>query len=344
MSKRLKACFVAAIALLSMTMYAATTGPFLPGGRTVLLAHNSYPTKDQSADPLDRAISSGMPLMVEIDLAWVANPKTGKKESLIAGSPKNVTGDEPTLKSYLFEHLRPVVEKALKADDRKSWPLISVYLDVKDDAPEHLQAIWAQTGEYENWLTTAVKTNDASKQSPLNLKPLMLFVDDARPVRGIKEEYFYNKLPVGGKLRIFGSAMLTLPPGSEGLSSGKIFEAQAKMKVEDLLKEPASNYHRWWAQPHWDLMVEQAPMESAGQWTAEKEMRLKALVSRAHKLGYFVSLYNLNGSEPGKGPKEDNFGSLEAVTTRWQAAARAGTDFITSDQYEEASKVIRQGK
>jgi len=344
MKRLLGACSFALVALLSLTLYGADMKTFAPGQRTYLLAHNSYPTKGQPADLLDRALSTGTPLMVEIDLCWVTNPKTGKKESMIAGNSKNITGDEPTLKSYLFEHVRPVVERALNTNDKKNWPLIMVYLDIKDDTPEHLESIWALVGEYETWLTTALKTNNPARKSPLNLRPMMLFVDDARPVRGIKEEYFYNRLPVGGKLRIFGSAMLTLPPGSEGLNSNKIFEEQAKMKLEELLKEPASNYHRWWAQPHWDLMVEQAPMKSAGQWTTEKDARLKALIARAHKLGYFVSVYNLNGSEPGKGPAEDNFGSLEAVTVRWQAAAKAGTDFITSDQYEEAAKVIKGGK
>jgi len=345
MSKKLLACSIVLIALLALALYGANTGPFSPGQRTFLLAHNSCPDKGQWADRLDRALSTGTPLVVEMDLCWVLNPKTGKNASLIAGSAKGITGDEPTLKSYLFEHARPIVEKALKENDQKNWPLIMVYLDIKDDPPEHLESIWGQLGEYENWLTTAVKTKNAAQQSPLDLKPMMMFADDTRPTPNIKEEYFYNRLPIGGKLRVFGSAKLTVPPGN--LNKNQVFEAQAKMKLEDLITEPASNYHRWFAQAHWDLMVEQAPMKAAGQWTPEKEARLKALVNYTHKMGSFLGVWCLDGFEPGKGfgwGEGNNLGSLQAATIRWKAATKAGVDFIASDQYKEAAKVIKGGR
>jgi len=342
MSKKLLACSSVLLALLALAVFGASTKPFSPGQRSLFLAHNSYPEKGQWADRLDRALGTGTPLGVEVDLCWIPNPKTGKNASLIAGNEKGITGNEPTLKSYLFEHVRPIVEKALKENDKKNWPLIMVYLDIKNDPPEHLESIWGQLGEYENWLTTAVKTKNAAQQSPLDLKPMMMFVDDTRPTPNIKEEYFYNRLPIGAKLRVFGSAKLTPPPGN--LNKAQVFEAQAKMKLEDLIKEPASNYHRWWAQTHWDLMVEQSRMKDAGQWTPEKEARLKALVNYAHKMGYFVGVWCLDGFEPGKGlgwGEGNNLGSLQAVTIRWKAAVKAGTDFVTSDQYEEAAKVIK---
>jgi len=304
-----------------------------------------------SAAPAFRPYSAEVALLRTLSPCTAARGrvKTGKDSLVIgdlygAGAPKtkDITGNEPTLKSYLFERVRPIVEKALKANDKKSRPLISVYLNFKNEPPEMLQSLWERLGEYENWLTTAVKTKDAARQSLLDLKPMMLFVEDTTD-DNTKEDYFYNRLPIGATLRVFGSGKLTPPPGN--LNKVQAFEAQAKMKLEDLVKERASNYRRWWGNAHWDLMVGGgAPMKSAGQWTPEKEARLKTLVNYAHKMGYFASVWCFDGFEPSEDQgwgQANNFGSLEAVAIRWKAAAKAGVDFIVSDQYEGASKVIK---
>ena len=64
------------------------------------------------------------------------------------------------LRDYFFEHVRPIVEKALRDNDRASWPLIIVHFDVKDNQPALLHAIWDLLGEYESWITTAPVTAD----------------------------------------------------------------------------------------------------------------------------------------------------------------------------------------
>src|SRR5215467_6622078 len=95
---------------------------FDPGRETLVMAHNAFTEKGQWADRFDRAMSSGMPLAIEIDLTWAPNPKTGKTGSLVGDFParrfNEITGDEPQLKPYFFERVRPMMEKALKDSDK----------------------------------------------------------------------------------------------------------------------------------------------------------------------------------------------------------------------------------
>ena len=47
------------------------SNPFTPGARTMMLGHNAYPDDGKYGDRLDRAISAGVPFVVEEDLIWV---------------------------------------------------------------------------------------------------------------------------------------------------------------------------------------------------------------------------------------------------------------------------------
>jgi len=114
---------------------------FTPGRETLVMAHNTFTEKGKWTDRFNRALSSGMPLAMEFDLTWAPNPKTGKIGSLVGDFPERrfneITGDEPQLKPYFFERVRPIVEKALKDNDKRNWPLIRLYLDIKNDPPEN---------------------------------------------------------------------------------------------------------------------------------------------------------------------------------------------------------------
>ena len=343
MSNRIaKSLFTGAALLLSsftLTLWGAEAGQFSPGRRTIVLAHNAYPDQGKYTDRLDRAISAGTPFAVEIDLVWAVNPKTGKNASLITHSAKAFTGDEPTLKTFFFDRVRPIVEKALKDNDKKNWPLVTLYLDIKNDPPEHLDYVWSQLGEYETWLTTAVKTKNSAEISPLDVKPLLVLLEDK--VNDVKEDHFFNRLPAGAKLRAFGTAKLS-PPSGEGLTKKQLSDLQMSMKPEDLVREKATNYRRWWG-ASWE-MVEKGPQNATGEFTPDEEARLKALVKHAHDMGYLMSFYCLDGFEAGKGQgweENYNFGSLQSGTVRWKAAVKAGVDFISTDQYEDVTKVIR---
>ncbi len=331
--------------LLALAALSVSFASFSPGRQTLVLAHNAYPDAGQWTDRFDHAMSAGTPLAVEIDLSWVPNPKTGKNASVVGDFParrfKDVTGDEPILKSYFFERVRPIVEKALAAKDQKNWPLVRLYLDIKNDPPEHLDYLLSVLHEYQGWLTTAVKTKDDAQQSPLDLKPLMVMLEDKD--NDIKEDYFYTRVPVGGKLLAFGTAKLSRPAG-EGLTDTQVSQLRFKMKPEELVTGRASNYRRWWGNG-WN-MVEPEAKDAAGAWTPEKEARLNAIVKHAHKMGYLVSFWVLDGVDAETGKRQGwspkyNFGSLEAASIRWKAALKAGADFISTDQYEEVAKILK---
>ena len=60
---------------------------FLPGRRVLLAAHNCYPYDGRWTDRIDRALKTGMPLMMEPDLAWYTEPATGKSWSILTHAP-----------------------------------------------------------------------------------------------------------------------------------------------------------------------------------------------------------------------------------------------------------------
>ena len=75
----------------------------------------------------------------------------------------------------------------------------------------------------------------------------------------------------------------------------------------------------------------------------QDDRRLRALVDYAHKLGYWIRFYTLDGFAAGedKGWGDSyNFGSHLAVMARWKAAIAAGVNLIASDQYEDLAKVM----
>ena len=163
MKKKSPARSFLSLSLLALAVFSASFASFAPGRQTLVLAHNAYPEAGQFTDRLDHALAAGTPLAIEIDLSWVPNPKTGTNSSVVGDFPtrkfKDVTGNEPALKPYFFERVRPIVEKALASKDQKNWPLIRLYLDIKNDPPEHLEYILGVLHEYQAWLTTAALTN-----------------------------------------------------------------------------------------------------------------------------------------------------------------------------------------
>jgi hypothetical protein len=161
--------------------------------------------------------------------------------------------------------------------------------------------------------------------------------------KDIKEEYFSNRIPAGGKLFAFGTAKVAFPQG-EGLTPQQITQARYAMKPEELVTEPASNYRRWWGNA-WNV-IEPGTKTDAGGWTPEKQARLDAFVNHAHKMGYLISFWNEDGADADTARRmgwnaKYNFGSLDAVTVRWKAMIRAKADFIGTDQPQEAAKVLK---
>ncbi|HEX4165358.1 MAG TPA: hypothetical protein VHZ55_07780 [Bryobacteraceae bacterium] len=325
------ATLVCAVALIAKVGGAS----FAPGSRIQILAHNAYPDHGNYSDRLDRAIASGVPFVVEEDLAWV----DGK--SLLIHGAKNVASDYPTLESYFFPKVRPVIEKALRENDKKQWPVITLYLDIKNDPLEHLAAISKVLDQYGSWLTTAVKTDDPAKQSPLDLKPMMVLVEDKQGDSN-KQEAFYDRVPVGGKIQVFGSVAKPDANPGKRLSKQEAIDRMIDVDPEQVTSQRADNYHRWWG-VDW-AYIEKGGETNGAPWTLEANSRLRKWVNYGHRLGYVMSVYCLDGytADENQGwDKDYNFGSRDAVLPRWRAATAAAPDFISTDQYEQLAKLIR---
>jgi hypothetical protein len=308
-----------------------------PGTRILVLAHNAYPDHGKYKDRLDRVIAAGKPFVVEEDLSWI----DGK--SLLIHGAKNVGGDDPTLDSYFFPKVKPLMEKAMKEGNKGEWPLVTLYLDIKNDPAEHLEAISKTLAQYDEWITTATKPADATQLAPLDVKPMMVLVEDKQ--NDIKQDFFYDRVPVGGKIKVFGSVTKVGPTADMKLSKPAAVDYMYTVTPEQAIPQKATTYRRWvggdWA------LIEKGGETKAGEWTKESEARLHKFVGYGHKMGYLVSFYCLDGYTAGENQgwdKDYNFGSKETAMPRWKAAVRAKVDFISTDQYEELTKVISSSK
>jgi hypothetical protein len=307
---------------------------FLNHNRPVPDAHNCYPYEGQWTDRVDRALKTGFPVGIEQDMAWYVDPATGKGRAVVSHDDKT-KGFEPTLRDHFFEHVRPIMEKALAENDRAHWPLIVLHFDFKSVQPPLLHAVWDLLGEYQGWITTAIKTADPRQLAPFDPKPLLVLTEDSDQ----QEEVFFKQVPVGARLRLFGSAHTKAIPSKPAAEHDRLL---ATLPPEQLLASPATNYRRWWNNS-W-FAVEEGGQHKAGEWTAEDDRRLRALVDHAHRMGYWIRFYTLDGFAAGEDKgwgNAYNFGSREAVLARWKAAMAAGVNLIASDQYEDLAAVMR---
>jgi hypothetical protein len=338
MIKRIFVSSAAAVALW-LTTAASLHNAYAPGSRVQVLAHNAYPDHGKYADRLDRAIASGTPFVVEEDLAWIEG------KSLLIHGAKNATAGDPTLENYFFPKVQPLMEKALRDGNKGAWPLITLYLDIKNDPVEHLEAISKVLDQHDAWLTTAVKTDDMAKQSPLEVKPMMVLVEDKQ--NDIKQDFFYGRVAVGGKIRVFGSAE-KFDENPQKLPRDRKAEAVALLAARDpeqLVTRKADNYRRWFG-ANW-AFIEKGGEQHAGEWSKASEERLRKFVNYGHRLGYFVSFYCLDGFDAAENQGWDaeyNFGSRERVMQRWKAAIQARADFISTDHYEALAGVIHSSR
>ena len=325
-----------ALLLAAASPAAAQTRPidFLNHNRPVADAHNCYPDRGQWGDRIDRALSAGYPIGIEQDMAWYVDPATGKGRAVVSHSDKP-TGGEPTLREYFFERVRPLVEKALAENNRASWPVIVVHFDFKSNEPPLLHAVWDLLGEYQGWLTTAVKTANPNQLSPFEPKPLLALTEE----NDTQERIFFDEVPVGQNLRLFGSAHTKVIPSNPKQEHDHLL---ATLPPEELLTTPPTNYRRWWNNSWW--AVEEGGQHAAGEWTVTDDRRLRALVDYAHKLGYWIRFYTLDGFAPAEDHgwgASYNFGTREAALVRWRAAIAAGVNLIASDHYEDLAAVVR---
>ncbi len=300
---------------------------FLNHNRPMLDAHNCYPYEGQWADRIDRALKTGFPVAIEQDIAWARGIP-------VVTHTSKTTGDEPALRDHFFERVRPIIEKALKDNDRAKWPIIVLHFDFKSLEPQTLRGVWDLLGEYEGWITTAPQTTDPHTLAKFDPKPILVLTEDA----DVQEEIFFRSLPAGAKLRVFGSAHTT---SMEGKSREERVHLLATLPANELLVDRPTNYRRWWNNSWFE--VEEGGQTKAGEWTSASDRRLRALVNRAHDLGYWIRFYTLDGFTPEENHGWDkgyNFGSRERAKQRWRAAYDAGVDLIATDQYEDLAAFL----
>lgn len=309
---------------------------FLNDNHPVPDAHNCYPYDGQWTNRVERALSVGFPVAIEQDLAWFVDPASGTGRVVVDHSAKTNAAD-PDERHYFFERVRPIIEDQLAHGDSSKWPVIVLHFDFKDVQAPLLHAVWNLLGEYQSWITTAVKSADPHELTKFDRKPILVLTEDA----DAQERVFYDELPVGARLRLFGSAHTHTPTTQNRQESEHLL---ATMRPDQLLTDKPTTYRRWWNNSWHE--VEEGGQQNAGAWTSAKTDRLKALVDHAHHLGYWIRFYTLDGFSPEEGKQNGwfatyNFGSKEAVEQRWQAALDADVNIIASDQYEALAAFMK---
>lgn len=279
---------------------------YMPGERVLFEAHNCYPYHGLWNNRIDKALESGLPLAIEIDVMWFSDAETGSGRLVVAHS-EPLSGEEPTLQAYFFERIRPIVEKALADNDTKDWPIITLNInDIRSNNPNAYDTVKSLTETYAAWLCSTTKGADDAP-APLDTKPVLVLTTGGSQAK----KTFYDDVEAGQPLRLFGAG----DPDTD-----------------------ADNFHRW-INYSWSA-VEPEGQSRAKDWTDEKAARLQSLVENAHKRGYWIRFYSLNGhpvtatARLGLSPGY-NFGAIEKVRIRWEAAVKAGVDFIATDQINE---------
>jgi hypothetical protein len=321
--------------LFALTLHAQSQDTFL-SGRPVPDAHNCYPEQGRWTDRIERALTIRFPVAIEQDLAWYVDPATGQGRVVVSHTAQP-TGSEPTLRQYFFERVRPIVEKALVENKRDTWPLIVLHFDFKDNQPALLHAVWNQLDDFLPWITTSTKGSDPQRLMPFDPKPLLVLTEDS----DAQEKVFFDEVPVGARLRLFGSAHTASIDEKRQAERNHLL---ATLPPERLLAAGPTNYRRWWNNS-WYL-VEEGGASRAGDWTPADESRLKALCDRAHHLAFWIRFYTLDGFAPAENHgwgADYNFGSAAAARLRWQAALAAGVNLIATDQYEDFGALLNRG-
>ncbi|MFG0244671.1 MAG: hypothetical protein ACF8MF_01290 [Phycisphaerales bacterium JB052] len=327
------------IGLVFSTVSLRAFGGYEPGERSLLSAHNCYPYAGMWADRIDRALGTGYPLSIEQDLCWADHDADGIPSSVVAHNGPFV-GNEPSLASHFFERVREDVEESIAraqidSSERDRWPLVVLDLDIKDNEPEHIESIHQTLQQYQDWLTTAPRASSISKRQELKAGPIMVILTGTPNQRRV----FHDERDIGEPILAFGRRQ-TRGPDLSGMSAEEKRQARVEFPPVSMVDTPADNFHRWWNNA-WHV-VEPGGANGAGKWDPEEAERLRALVDHAHKLGYFIRFYTINGHSKADGALFGygggyNTGSIEAAQTRWKAQLETGVDLIATDQYQRYS-------
>jgi hypothetical protein len=328
------AIFFCAMSAVALGHDEAPGAPAVFGGRSLVHGHNAYPEGGKWRDRITRALSIGQqPLVVEQDIAFA--PRNEPHARSVVSHEPTVGGAEPTLEEHFFHRIRPIMERALAANQKDRWPVVVLHLDFKTNEREHHREVWDLLRRHQAWLTTAPADADAMTIGRLKPGPLLVLTEN-----GSGQERDFTEWAAGGSFLLFGSIPgPAIRPSDDPAERARLLRGAAP---HELVPTSATTYRRWvnfsWA------AVEEGGAAKGGEWTADEQQRLESIVNYAHQQRLLVRFYTLNGhaAAAGRGWSASyNFGSLDAVRLRWRAAINARVDLIATDQYEELAAQMR---
>jgi hypothetical protein len=306
--------------------------PAIFHGRSLMDAHNAYPEEGRYRDRLARAAGTGLtPVVIEQDVAFDARARAS-----VVSHDTTLDGAEPTLQAHFFSYIKPLMEAALAAPANDRWPLLVLHLDFKTNEREHHRAVWDLLIAHQSWLTTAPLDGGGHVVSAFTPGPLLVLTENGTD----QEKDFSEWAATAGRYLIFGT--IPSPAIPAGIDDTERARLLASMPPSQLIPAAATSYRRWVNFP-W-AVVEPGGQRQAGAWTIDDRSRLDQIVGYAHQQGLLIRFYTLNGhaGSNSRGWSDGyNFGSLDAVRLRWQAAIRSRVDLIATDQYEDFALVLR---
>ena len=190
-------------------------------------------------------------------------------------------------------------------------------IDWKTGKPEAVRQFKALLDAHPDWFSSAPKSPD----SPLTTRRLTVCFSGSEAAK----DAYDAMIPSGGVYRAFRDRVV---------GAG----ARYQDDVATYIPKPSTPYHRFLAF-HWGA-VERGGPASAGEWTPAEADRLAALTDLAHRRGFRVRLYSLNGHTGAIGGGY-RFADDEAARVRWTAAAAAGIDWVAGDEYHEMAEALR---
>ncbi len=268
-------------------------------------AHNCYPVNRADNPRLVEALALGID-NIELDLGWDA-----AKKQLIVGH------DAEPRDGVIYPPLEATLVPALEAHWKTHPPVNGsaptvLTFDFKTDNREAVAQFKAFLDEHADWFSSAPK----AENSPMTVRRMTVCLTGSDAAKAAYDAL----IPDGGTYRAF---------------SDRVAGAGAKYEddVAAYVPTAATPYHRFLTF-HWSVIEKGGPA-FAKDWTDADSARLSALVTLAHDRGFRVRFYCLNG-HTGAALFGYRFPDAAAVETRWKAAARAGADWVATDEYRDA--------